>query len=63
MLALLGEIVSLLLDTYRQIIKLRVYKHLSTKQTADLLHISRSNVRVQLHRAVRLLQRQIDARL
>ncbi len=63
MLALLRKTVSLLPDIYRQIIKRRVYEHLSTKQTADLLHISRSNVRVRLHRAVRLLQRQIDARL
>lgn len=63
MLALLREMISLLPDTYRQVIELRVYECLSTNQTADILHISRSNVRVRLHRAVRFLQRQIDCRL
>lgn len=63
MLVLLRKMISLLPDTYRQVIELRVYESLSTNQTADLLHISSSNVRIRLHRAVRLLQRQIDSRL
>lgn len=63
LLALLREMVSLLPDTYRQVIELRVYEGFTTKQTADLLHISNSNTRVRLHRAVRLLKRQLDARL
>ena len=63
LLALLREMVSLLPDTYRQVVELRVYEHLSTQQTADLLHISSGSVRTRLHRAVRLLQRQIDSRL
>ena len=62
MLALLREMISLLPKTYRQVIELRLYEGLSTRQTADLLHVSRSNVSTRLSRAVRLLQRRIDAR-
>ena len=63
MLALLREMVSLLPDTYRQVIELRVYEGLSTRQTADLLHVSRSNISTRLNRAVQLLQQRIDARI
>lgn len=63
MLKLLREMISLLPDTYRQVIELRVYEGFSTRQTADLLHVSRSNVSSRLHRAVKLLQRRLDARL
>ena len=63
LLALLREMISLLPETYRQVIELRVYEGLSTRQTADLLHVSSGSVRTRLHRATRLLQRQIDARL
>ena len=63
MLTLLREMVALLPDTYRQVIDLRIYEGLSTRETADQLHLTRSNVRVRLHRAVRLLQRRLDARL
>lgn len=63
MLALLREMVSLLPDTYRQVIELRVYEGFSTRQTADLLHVSRSDVSTRLHRATKLLQRRLDSRL
>ena len=63
MLVLLREMISLLPETYRQVIELRVYDGLSTRQTADLLHVSQGNVRTRLHRAVRSLQRSLDARL
>ena len=63
MLALLREMVSLLPKTYRQVIELRVYEDLSTQQTADLLHLTQSNVKIRLHRAVHLLQRRLDAHL
>ena len=63
LLALLREMISLLPDTYRQVIELRVYEGLSNRQTADLLHISRANVSTRLHRAVKMLQRSLDARL
>ena len=62
MLALLREMISLLPETYRQVIELRLYEGLSNRQAADLLHVSRSNVSTRLSRAVRLLQRRIDAR-
>ena len=63
MILLLREMVSLLPKTYRQVIELRVYEDLSTQQTADLLHLTQSNVKIRLHRAVHLLQRRLDARL
>ena len=62
LLALLGEMVSLLPDTYRQILELRAYQGLSSQQTAERLHISRSSVSTRLNRAVRLLQRRLEAR-
>ena len=63
MLVLLREMISLLLDTYRQVIELRVVEGLSTHQTADLLHISRSNASSRLNRAVKLLQQRLDSRI
>lgn len=63
MLALLREMISLLPDTYRQVIELRVVEGLSTRQTADLLHISRSNASSRLNRAVKLLQQRLDSRI
>ena len=62
LLALLGEMVSLLPDTYRQVLELRAYQGLSSQQTAERLHISRSSVSTRLNRAVRLLQRRLEAR-
>ena len=63
MLALLREMIRLLPDTYRQVIELRVYEGFSTRQTAGLLHVSRTNISTRLNRAVTLLQQRIDARL
>ena len=63
MLSLLREVISLLPNTYRQVIELRVYEGFSTRQSADLLHVSPANVRTRLHRAVNMLQRKLDARL
>ena len=63
MLTLLREMISLLPKAYRQVIALRVVEGLSTRQTADLLHVSQVSVRTRLHRAVNLLQRRLDARL
>ena len=62
LLALLGEMVSLLPDTYRQVLELRAYQGLSSQQTAERLHISRSSVSTRLNRAVRLLQRRLETR-
>lgn len=63
MLRLLREMIRLLPNTYRQVIELRIYEGFSTQQTADLLHVSRSNVSTRLNRAVKLLQKRIDARI
>ena len=63
MLVLLREMISLLPDTYRQVIELRLVEGLSTRQTADLLHISRSNTSSRLNRAVKLLQQRLDSRI
>lgn len=63
MLVLLREMISLLPDTYRQVIELRLIEGLSTRQTSDLLHVSRSNVSSRLNRAVTLLQQRLDSRI
>ena len=62
MLVLLREMIDLLPGTYRQVIKLRLYQGLSTKQISQDLHVSRGNVAVRMNRAINLLKRRIDAR-
>lgn len=62
MLVLLGEIIQLLPDTYRQILEIRLYEGLSNQETSQRLHISRSSVSTRLNRAVNLLKRHLDAR-
>ncbi len=62
MLVLLREMIDLLPGTYRQVIKLRLYQGLSTKQISQNLHVSRGNVAVRMNRAINLLKRRIDAR-
>ena len=63
LLTLLREIISLLPETYRQVVDLRLHQGLSTGQTAHRLHISSSLVKTRLKRAVRMIQRRIDARI
>ncbi|MDE0164693.1 MAG: sigma-70 family RNA polymerase sigma factor [Bryobacterales bacterium] len=63
LLALLGEIISFLPETYRQVVELRLQQGLSTDQTAGRLHISRAQVKTRLNRAVRMIQLRIDARI
>ena len=60
-LVLLREMVRLLPNTYRQVIELRVHEGFSTRQTAALFHVSRSNVSTRLNRAV--LQQHLETRL
>ena len=62
LLIMLREIISLLPQTYRQVVELRLYQGLSTGQTAQRLSISSSKVTTRLNRAVRMIQRRIDAR-
>ena len=63
MLRLLREMIVLLPETYRQVVDLRFYGGLSTRQTAERLHISPSNAAVRLSRAVEMLKRRLDSRL
>ena len=63
LLVMLREIISLLPQTYLQVVELRLYKGLSTDQTAQHLDISRSHVTTRLNRAVHMIQRRIDARM
>ena len=63
LLSLLREMISLLPEIYRQVIELRVVEGLDTQQTADLLHVSQSNVRTRLHRAVTKLRQSLSAHL
>lgn len=63
LLALLGEIISLLPEAYRQVVELRLQQGLSTDQTAQRLHVSSSLVKTRLKRAVQMIQRRIDARI
>ena len=63
LLVLLRETISLLPETYRQVIDLRVTKGFSPQQTANLLCISRSNVSTRLNRAVKMLRKRLNARI
>lgn len=63
LLALLAEMIQVLPGTYRQILDLRLNQGLSTRQTAERLHISRSAVSTRLVRAVRLLKGRLNVRL
>ena len=63
LVALLRVMIELLPVTYRQVLEMRVYQGLSSQQTAERLHISRSTVSTRLHRAVKLLKSRLDARV
>ena len=60
---MLGAMIQMLPATYRQILDLRLYQSLSTRQPAERLHISRTAVSTRLNRAVHLLKGRLDARL
>jgi RNA polymerase sigma-70 factor (ECF subfamily) len=51
----LGEAIDSLPAGLRAIVMLRLVEGLSTRETADSLHLSESNVKVSLHRARRML--------
>lgn len=57
-----SETVAALLETYRQVLEMRYIQGLSTEETAALLHTSRNNVSVRLHRAVSRLRKRLRAR-
>ena len=56
MLVLVREMMTLLPETYRQVLDLHTNQGLSNQQIACRLHISRSSVSTRLNRAVRLLR-------
>ncbi len=60
---LLREMVAVLPAAYRTIYEMRIGEGLSTVETARRLSISPSNVSTRLNRAVKMLQRSLDARL
>lgn len=62
LLIMLREIISLLPQTYRQVVEFRLYRGLSTGQTAQRLDISHSQVTTRLNRAVHMIQHRIDNR-
>lgn len=63
LLRLLQEMVVLLPPIYRQVVDLRVYHGLSSRKTAERLHVSPSDVDTRLSRAVEMLKRRLDVRL
>ena len=63
MLILVGEMVKMLPDTYRRVLELRAYEGLTSQQTADYLHISRSSVSMRLNRAIRMLKSRLEEKM
>lgn len=57
-----SETVAALPETYRQVLEMPCIQGLSTEETAALLHTSRNNVSVRLHRAVSRLRKRLRAR-
>ena len=56
---LLQEIIAALPQTYREVLEMRYQRGLDTRETAELLHISRSSVTTRLSRAVRMIERRV----
>lgn len=63
LLRLLQEIISTLPQMYREVLELRYGQERSTEETAELLHISRSNVATRLDRAVSMIRKRVKERL
>lgn len=63
LLELLREMVAMLPNTYRRVYQLRMKEELSTKETAERLGITSSNVTTILNRAVRIIERKLKSRL
>lgn len=63
MLRLLREVVVVLPEIYRQVVELRLEKHLSTAEAAERLGIPRSTAASRLHRAVKMINKRITDRI
>ena len=62
LLQLLDEVVATLPETYRRVLELRYGQERSTEETAELLHISRSNVATRLDRVISLIRKRVKER-
>ena len=60
---LLQEAIACLPDSYRQVFLLRDVEELNVNETAEALNISVPNVKVRLHRARMMLQKQLAPQL
>lgn len=63
MLELLQEMVAMLPDTYRQVYEMRMQEELSTKETAERLGLTKTNVTTTLSRAVKMVEDNFKKRL
>jgi RNA polymerase sigma-70 factor (ECF subfamily) len=57
---LLEQVVATLPAKYRSVYLMREIEHMDTKETADCLDLTPSNVKVRLHRAKKMLQEEIE---
>ncbi|SHG49029.1 RNA polymerase sigma-70 factor, ECF subfamily [Fodinibius roseus] len=57
---LLEQVVATLPPKYRSVYLMREVEHMDTKETADCLDLTESNVKVRLHRAKKMLQEEIE---
>lgn len=57
---LLEQVVDTLPPKYRSVYLMREIEHMDTKETAECLDITPSNVKVRLHRAKKMLQEEIE---
>lgn len=60
---LLEDAVDQLSPKYRSVYMLREVEQINTKETADCLDISRSNVKVRLHRAKKMVRRELERKV
>jgi RNA polymerase sigma-70 factor (ECF subfamily) len=57
---LLEQVVATLPPKYRSVYLMREVEHMDTRETADCLDLTESNVKVRLHRAKKMLQEEIE---
>ena len=60
---LLEETVQRLLPKYRSVYMMREVEQMSTRETADCLQISQSNVKARLHRAKQMIREDLERRV
>lgn len=60
---LLEDAVDQLSPKYRSVYMLREVEQINTKETADCLDISRSNVKVRLHRAKKMVRKELERKV